>query len=765
MLKFSISFWFLVVFVFNSHAQKVGVVFSGGGAHGLAHLGVLKALEENNIPVDYVAGTSMGGIIAAMYAAGYSPTEIEYVALSKDFQEWVNGRFDSDYKFFFKKADDNPSFITAKAALDSTLSIRLRANIVNDIPLNFALLELLAQPSANAYNNFDSLFVPFFCVVADVLSQEPLLLREGLLSEAVRGTLTVPFLYRPIRIDGKYVFDGGLYNNFPAKEMREIFSPDIIIGSNVSGKVFNEYPTDLDDKLLNRLLVYMFLAKSDSTQLGANGIYINPKIEGINVTNFEQVAELIKFGYDATMAQMDDIKSRVSERVAKTILTEKRKKFVSSQPRLLFDEIRITGANPKQTRYIERVFRQKNEVFNMSDVKRGYYKLVADDNFETVYPRILFNEERNKYIFELEVKPEQYFKVSFGGNVSTRPISNAFLGVQYNYVNRVSSTYNASFYSGRFYESLQLQYRADFSFRLPIYTEFNYTFNHWDYFRSSEIFIEDLVPTFVDQRDRKLDASIGIPLRRNGKTSISVGFVNASDRYSQETTFISGDTLDVTKLNLLKFEWNLQKNTLNKKQYPTEGNLFSVSVGYISGRESYEPGSTAINKFSQSNNREWVWAKFKNEGYFKTVRGLNLGYLIEANLSTQPLFSTYRASIVAAPTFYPLHDSKSLFLENFRTTQYAAAGFKNIVTFNKNFELRLEGYFFQPIKVIKRNDDQTAVFISGINKQRLAATANLVYSSPLGPVSLSANYYDDPKKNFGVLLHVGFLLYNKRALE
>ncbi len=764
-MKTKLFILFLLFITFHTQAQKVGLVFSGGGAHGLAHLGVLKALEENNIPIDYVAGTSMGGVIAALYAAGYSPTEIEYVALSKDFQEWINGRFDSDYKFFFKKSEDNPSFITAKAALDSTLSIRLRANIINDIPLNFALLELLAQPSANAYNNFDSLFVPFFCVVADVLSQEPILLREGLLSEAVRGTLTVPFLYRPIRINGKYVFDGGLYNNFPAKEMKEIFNPDLIIGSNVSGKVFNEYPTELDDKLLNRLLVYMFLAKSDSTALGENGIYINPKIDGLTVTNFEPVTDLIKFGYDATMAQMDDIKKRIQIRVPKTNLTDQRKKFISSQPRLLFDEIRIIGANNKQTRYIERVFRQKNEVFNMSDVKRGYYKLVADDSFETVYPRIIYSEERNKYIFELEVKPEQYFKVDFGGNVSTRPISNAYLGVQYNFVNRVSSTYYASFYSGRFYESFQIAYRADFSFRLPIYTEFNFTFNHWDYFRSSEIFIENLVPTFVDQRDRKLDASIGIPLKRNGKISLSAGFVNASNGYSQESDFVSGDTLDVTRLNLLKLEGILQKNTLNKRQYATEGNLLSVSVGYISGRESYSPGSTAINKFNQNNNRQWVWAKFKNEGYFKTVKGLNLGYVFEAQLSTQPLFSTYRASIVAAPAFYPLHDSKSLFLENFRTTQYAAAGIKNIITFDKNLELRLEGYLFQPIKFINRNDDQTANFISGIKKQRLAATANLVYSSPVGPVSLSANYYDDPKKNFGILLHLGYLLYNKRALE
>lgn len=86
-----------------SYGQKVGVVLSGGGAKGLAHIGVLKALEDHQIPIDYITGTSMGGVVGAMYAAGYSPSEIEYVALSSDFQDWVSGKYDSDYSFFFKK--------------------------------------------------------------------------------------------------------------------------------------------------------------------------------------------------------------------------------------------------------------------------------------------------------------------------------------------------------------------------------------------------------------------------------------------------------------------------------------------------------------------------------------------------------------------------------------------------------------------------------------------------------------------------------------
>jgi NTE family protein len=117
-------------------------------------------------------------------------------------------------------------------------------------------------------------------------------------------------VYRPIKLDNKYVFDGGLYNNFPADIMKSEFKPDFIIGANVSSKTFNEYPKN-DDRLMNRFLVYMFLSKSDSTLVGENGVYIQPNLVDYSATNFTPVAELIQRGYEATMADMPNIKKAV----------------------------------------------------------------------------------------------------------------------------------------------------------------------------------------------------------------------------------------------------------------------------------------------------------------------------------------------------------------------------------------------------------------------------------------------------------------------
>src|SRR5690606_15365954 len=160
---------------------------------------------------------------------------------------------------YFDKKPQNPSFISAKMKIDSSFNLKLRSNIINDIPLNFSLIELLSQASANAKDNFDNLFIPFRCIVADVFSQKMIPLKKGNLAEAVRGSMTVPLVYRPIKVNDKFVFDGGLYNNFPVDVMKSDFNPDIIIGSNVSSKNFNDYPKENDEKLMSKFLIYLFL--------------------------------------------------------------------------------------------------------------------------------------------------------------------------------------------------------------------------------------------------------------------------------------------------------------------------------------------------------------------------------------------------------------------------------------------------------------------------------------------------------------------------
>ncbi|WP_443943921.1 patatin-like phospholipase family protein [Pedobacter sp. AW1-32] len=762
---------FLMLCATQTYAQKVGLVFSGGGAKGLAHIGTLKALEENHIPIDYITGTSMGGIVGAMYAAGYAPAEIEKIATSTDFQNWVNGRYTSDYTFFFQKNTPNASMLSAKVAIDTGFHFSFRSNIINDIPLNFAFLELFSQASAVSKGNFDNLFVPFRCMVADVLSQESITVAKGDLAEAVRATMTVPIVYRPIKLDGKYVFDGGLYNNFPVDVMKKDFKPDYIIGTNVSSKIYNEYPKNIDDRLMNRFLVYMFLSKTDSTLIGKNGVYIQPDVGDYSATNFTPVEELIRKGYEATLADMPRIKELIKNRTDSATLAAKRKKFNAKKPDFKFSNIVVSGVNDQQKKYVERLFKSDKKTFDLADIKRGYYKLVADQTFEAIYPKITYQPLTDSYTFEVVAQPKKSFKIALGGNISTRPISNVFLGAEYNYLNRKSYTFGTSFYSGRFYESVQVNGRIDYPTKLPLFVAAELTYNHWNYYNTSQIFIENPQPTYIEQSDRKIDLMIGMPLNYNTKIVLHSSFINNNDRYSPNNTFALGDILDQTIFNGYKGAVNFEKNSLNRKQYATSGQSFSLSVGYITGRENYNPGNIFRNSpgFAEikgvSTLRHWATIKLTQENYFLHLNKYTFGYLVEGVISNQPLFSNYYSTLLFAPAFYPLQDSRSLFLDRFRAATYAAGGIKNIYSLRKNLDIRAEAHLFLPHKEFELSNFQDVAYARAITKLRYAGTAGLVYHSPLGPVSLSYNLYNDAIKRNGVLLHIGFLIYNKRSIE
>lgn len=218
-------------------AQKVGLVLSGGGAKGMTHIGIIRALEENNIPIDYITGTSMGAIIGSLYAMGYSADEMEALLRSPGFKHWYSGKIEPEYGYYFKKNHPTPEFFNIRFSLRDSLHAKpqiLPASMVNPIQMNLVFLELFARATAACKGNFNKLFVPFRCIASDVYNKKPLVLGGGDLGDAVRASMSFPFIFKPIEIDGTLAYDGGIYNNFPSDVMRKDFHPDIIIGSVVA---------------------------------------------------------------------------------------------------------------------------------------------------------------------------------------------------------------------------------------------------------------------------------------------------------------------------------------------------------------------------------------------------------------------------------------------------------------------------------------------------------------------------------------------------
>ena len=208
---------FLLILSGWASAQKVGVVMSGGGAKGLYHIGVLKALEENNIPIDYVSGASMGAIVAGMYAAGYSPDEMIRFFITDTVQHWLSAKSsDLDNNYYFKKFEPTPTMITVKIDPKAVKSsaIQLPTNIISPYQLDLAFIRMLFPASAAAGNRFDSLMVPFRCNASDVYNKKSVVFDQGSLPFAIRSSMTIPLVFKPVTQDTVVLFDGGLYNNY-----------------------------------------------------------------------------------------------------------------------------------------------------------------------------------------------------------------------------------------------------------------------------------------------------------------------------------------------------------------------------------------------------------------------------------------------------------------------------------------------------------------------------------------------------------------------
>jgi NTE family protein len=754
----------LIITCTFAYSQKVGLVLSGGGAKGLAHVGVLKALEENEIPIDYIVGTSMGGIIAGCYSAGMSPDQIEHIVLSDEFLRWVNGVPEPGYNYFYHKHEPNPHFIKVNLSLDSILNFQLNTSIASDVSLNFVLADKMAEASAISKYNFDSLFVPMRVVAADIFTQNQVILSRGFLSDALRATQTVPFFYNPIRVDGKYLFDGGVYNNFPVDVAQEVFKPEVIIGSNVSTKVYTDYPYDTDDKLISHSLLLLLLDKSDPARVPKEGVYIQPDLRGYTSFDFGMARAMIDSGYIQTLRQIEDIKSKIKEKRTCDDVTAKRNRFNNRNPQMIFDNVTFKGFNPKQQKYLRHIFHfnpQNKKRLYFDRIKKSYFRLVSEEYFNNVYPNILYDTIRNTFQFQLTRRPQKNFQVDFGGVIASRDVSNIFLGLNfYSFNNQLLHAY-AGFHTGNFYKSALMKARIDFPFQA--YIEPVVRFSTWDFLANND-FLNEVTPTVLRRIDRNFGAHIGWPIGNFFKASIGLEGINTFDDYGNKEFFVSSDTLDELRLNGYKSELVFAANTLNRKQYASSGRAYQITAQYYDVIERFNPGSTSLETQSVKAAHKWFRIKASAEQYFN-AGWFKPGYYAEAVFSNQKFFQNYMGTIVNAPGFFPLQDSRTVLLQNFRSFNYIAGGLRNVFHIRNRLDFRLEGYVFKPLEYLEQTSEQKPRSVNDLKAIYVSATGGMVLHSPIGPISLSVNYYDDKEHQLGVLLHVGFLLYNKHSME
>jgi len=748
--------------LFTVSAQKVGLVLSGGGAKGLAHIGVIRALEENHIPIDYIAGTSMGAIIGGLYAIGYTPDEMEQLVTSEDFKRWSVGKIEPEYIYYFKKKDPEASMINIKLAMkDSSAIARLPSNIVPTHQMDFAFMKILAGPTAESHYNFDSLFVPFRCVASDVHDNELYVMRSGELASAIRASMTFPFYFKPIRIDGKLLFDGGMYNNFPWQVLQNDFHPDYLIGS----KTADNSPEPDEDNIFNQL-ENMLLGKTDFNMPKGKSILIETPLKNISLLQFDDAKNIIEKGYESTIDLMDSIKNFIPVRRDSTELSQRRKNFKKNIKPLEFDKIYIRGVNNLQKNYIKNSLRRKGRSLSVDDFKKEYFKLLADDKISNIYPRAIYNDSTKFFDLYLDTKVEKKFEARIGGNISSSSINQGYAGIEYNHLGEIGTNLYSNVYFGRLYSSFLLKGRLDYPAKVPFYLDGGLTLNRWDYFNSSnDPFFEDVRPSYIILNEANMRLEAGMPLNTNDALKFGSTVLTEKDQYYQVKNFSKSDTADQSEFNAYTFYLQYEKNTLNNVQYPTSGQLNKISLRYVNGIEEFLPGSSYFSSFIKNKGYGYLDFSLTRKKFYVLNKYFNLGWQLDINLSTKKLNSNYLATMLQTPAFNPTPLSKTLFLRNYRANNFIALGIVPVFKINDNLNFQTMIYFFQPYRHIIATENYKAEYEPRLKYNCLLGSAGLVLNSPFGPASLSLNYYSKQDKKFYLQFNFGYILFNKRGIE
>lgn len=752
----------LVFTLFQVPAQRVGLVLSGGGARGLAHIGVIRVLEENHIPIDYIAGTSMGAIIAGLYAAGYTPDEMEKLFRSEEFYFWSTGKIQEEYRYYFKQPEENPAWINLK--LDKKkdkLKILPPTNIIPQWQMDFSFMEMMAAPAAVARYNFNNLFIPFRCVATEVYHNKQVVLSEGDLGEAIRASMTFPFVFKPIEINGELLYDGGIVNNFPTDVMKETFSPDIIIGHKVTD---SPEPAEADD--IVRQITTMIQRPTNYEIPAKDGVLLKTDLSTIGILDFHKLDYIQDAGEKTAGKLIDSIKTRIQRRVDPETLARKREAFHAREPALLFKNIQTEGVeDPFQQKYIIQSIKHKKNVITIDVLRKEYFKLLSDQQIKSMRPMAVFNDESGYFDIQLKVEPEKKAEINFGGNLSTKPINQGYADFRYRVFKDRSYTLSSNLYFGRFYSSFKVGGRIDFPTVQPLYFSSFLTFNRWDFFSSSnELFFEDVRPPYIIQNESNIRSEVGLPLGLHNKIAIGTSWSGSQDEYYQIEKYNKADVPDKTNFSAFTVHLNFEKNSLNQKQFPSEGSYRLLYTGLITGTEKIIPGTTSGNLLTSKQNHNYLLFRGSTEKYFPLRKNYTLGTRLEMVLSNKKPFTNYTSTLLSAPGFNPSPHSKTLFLENFHANSYLAGGIKGILKLNQQMHFRLEGYGFMPFHELVKNTDNKATkrseLVKNIYYQALAA---LVYDTGVGPASLVLNYYDKPDTRWYFTLNFGYVLFNKRG--
>lgn len=397
-----VLFFFLIFSAFSQEQKKpkIGLVLSGGGAKGLAHIGALKEIEKAGIKIDYIGGTSMGAIIGGLYAAGYTADELDSIFRDVNTDALIQDNIPRKNKTFYEKYNDEVYVVTLPFQ-------KFRVTVPKGLSkglYNYNLLSRLTYKYRHE-NDFNKLKIPFLCIATNVENGKEVVFREGSLPLAITASGAFPSLFSPVEIYGSYYIDGGVTNNYPLEEVKKM-GADIIIGVDVQDGLKNINQINGAAGVVVQISNFQMIERMKQ-KIAQTDVYIKPNIEGYSVISFEDGEAIIQKGVEAAQLVKDKLEALGTN--YKTI-----KENSAKVDSLDIKGIGVNGLKNYTRSYVLGKLRfRPGEKISYEDLSNGMNNLNATQNFSSINYKLENRNGAETLIINLRENPVRtYLKLA-----------------------------------------------------------------------------------------------------------------------------------------------------------------------------------------------------------------------------------------------------------------------------------------------------------------------------------------------------------------
>ena len=548
---------------------RVGLVLSGGGAKGLAHVGVLKTLDSLGVRVDYIAGTSMGAVVGALYASGYTGQQLDSIIRSTNFDLLISDKVPRNSKTFFERKNAEKYILTLpfnKFKIQLPSSISRGQNVFN-------LLSKLTL-NVSGIDDFSKLPIPFYCIATDIQTGQEVVLDHGNLAQAIAASSALPTLFQPVKLNNKLLMDGGIVNNFPIEGLLSK-NLDFIIGVDVQDDLLQDDELNSVSNIM--LQINNFRAVEELKEKSKlSDIYIKPDVGDFSIISFGQGAPIIEQGQKETLKFLEELQSiSKAQNFKKTTL-----KFLKYNE-ISINKIKVFGLGKYTSSYVKGKLRFRNgETISYNDLGKGVNNLVATNNFDSFLYKLIPNGDRYDFNAEL-VEAKNTAFIRFGLHYDQLYNSAALLNltkkqlllkndvVSVDFIFGDAPRYNFDYYIDKgFYWSIGINSKSNFiKYKAnPSFFSDNQQFSSTD---KVEISVSDFTNQFFIETLIKKDLSIKVGVELKNLT------ISSKDNFFN--SLLSTDSYTFEDSNLFSLFGALKLDTLDDKFFPKNGILIEVN--------------------------------------------------------------------------------------------------------------------------------------------------------------------------------------------